>query len=83
MEPKPLSSFLEKYKKLPTPKILLKDALEEFLGVPKAIKDVSLRNGTLYIKTSSALKQEIFFKKNKIILFLKERNLGVLVDDIR
>lgn len=83
MEPKTLSFFLEKYKKLPTPKRRLKAAIEEFLGVSNTITDISLKNGTVYIKAPSVLKQEIFLRKNKILLFLKEQNLNILVDDIR
>ncbi len=83
MDPKHLSSFLGKYEKLPLPKRHLKSFLQEFLGIESGIHDISLRNGELHVKASSIVKQEIFLKKKKIIAFLKNKELGISITDIR
>jgi len=83
MELPNISSFLEKYKKLPSPKRTLREAVEEFFGTTKMIKDVSYKNGVVYVKTQSVLKQEVFLNKKKLLAFLKEKNLGILINDIR
>ncbi len=83
MELPNISSFLEKYKKLPSPKRSLREAIEEFFDAKKMVKDVFYKNGIVYVKTQPVLKQEIFLNKKKLISFLKEKNLGILIDDIR
>lgn len=83
MDPKHFSSFLDKYKKLPTPKRHIKTLVETFLRIENSIGDVSLRNGVLYVKASPGVKQEILLKKKKLLSFLKEQSLGVMIEDVR
>ena len=82
MEPKHLSFFLGKHSKLPTPKRHLKAAVEMFLGVENVIKDVSFKDGTLHIKASGVVKQELFVNKKKAIDFLNGKNLGISITEI-
>lgn len=83
MDPRHLASFFEKYKKLPTPRRYFISALNEFLGIEKGVTDVSIQNGVLYVKAPGAIKQEIFLKKQKILNFLKEKDLDLIITDIR
>lgn len=83
MDPRHLSSFLEKYKNLPTPKSYLKDIVNEFLGIADGVSDVSLTGSTLYVKAPGAIKQKLFLKKRDFIKLLEERGVSLTITDIR
>jgi hypothetical protein len=62
--------FLEKYKKLAPPDDTVRSEFvrvaEKLIGVQIPKKDVSVRNGTLYVKASPALKSELFMRRRII-----------------
>jgi hypothetical protein len=68
--PNSIKFFLEKYKKLTPPDDSVRT---EFARVVKKIldieldkKDISVRNGTLYVKAQPALKSELFMRRKQI-----------------
>jgi len=81
--PKPLSSFLGKYDKLPTPKRHLKEAIEKYIGIKNKITDVAIQNGVLYIKANASIKQKLFIEKVKLLQFMKENIPLITIKDIR
>lgn len=83
MEPRHLSSFLGKYSKLPTPEKYIRAVLEEFLGVPGCIRGVSARAGILFVKATPSVKQEIHLKHKKLLQFLREKKLHVVITEVR
>ena len=79
----PLSSFLGKYNKLPIPERYVKELVAEFLGSDSGLHGARLSAGILHIKAAPAIKQEIFLKKKKLLVFLKERGVSLPIEDIR
>ncbi len=77
-----LALFLEKYKKLPTPKGYLKNCVTDFLGGVK-VEDVSYGDGVLYVKAGSVVKQELFIKKKQFIEHLAQKGVSLVIRDIR
>lgn len=73
-----IGNFLERFVNLKPPRAFMQDeiakAIKNVLGVEIKIEDIEQRGGVIYIKTTNqALKNEIFFKKEKILEILKNR----------
>ena len=83
MDPRPLSSFLDKFKKRMKPKKHIKEVLEAFLESKGKVNDLTLRGGVLYVKTVPMLKQQLFLKKKECLLYLKNNLKEIVVVDIR
>ncbi len=78
-----ISTYLEKFKKIEPEGESAKHAAEkavfETLGVKIEKKDMSVRNNTLHISATAALKSEIFMNKRTI---LKRSQEGVKKGDL-
>jgi len=63
--------FLEKFKTLGVSQGLFKSEalrlIEEIVGVKLEARNISYQNGTLFVKSQNVVKNEIFFKKAKLI----------------
>jgi hypothetical protein len=84
---KQISSFLEKFSRLIKDN---KDLKKEILLAVKSAanisldeKNISIKNGTLYIKEKPQVKNEIFMKKEKILSSIEQILGKKAISDIR
>jgi hypothetical protein len=84
-----LSSYLAKFSTITPPNRTIKrtccDLLHEQFGITVEPSDVEVKQKTIYINGSAALKQEIFFRRNELRQKCNEAlaPLGFSIDDIR
>ena len=87
MDWKDISGLLGSASRLFQSNYLYKKAVSEAvfesfnLSIPE--KDISLKNGVVYIQTEPLIKGEIFLNKKNIIESINKRNLSVKIIDIR
>lgn len=60
--------------------LLVVESIKRHTGITIEIKNISLSNGILKIKTSQIQKNEIFIKKTKILKDLEKLNGRVVLD---
>ncbi len=72
-----ISKLLENFKKITPPDYYIKNSvasvIKDVSGFNLNKKNISYRNGIVYIKTKQSYKSEIFINKQKIISILKEK----------
>jgi hypothetical protein len=82
--PRAIGAFLLKFEgKLPTPKKALKEAIEEFLGAPGVVQDVSISRGTLTVKAPAAARQALYQKKKDLVPFLRAKGIPIKIAEVR
>ena len=81
-----LNAFLEKFKNITQPDEavirLLSETIKKEAGVEIPTKNISIKNSNAYIKTKSLYKNEIYIKKEKILLSLKKLPEGKHITNI-
>lgn len=50
----------------------IRDVISEFINLKIKFEDIKIKNGTVYLNIKPIYKNEIFLKKDKIFLRLKE-----------
>ena len=83
-----ISDLLQKFKHITPPDITVRKSAVDIIKTTTNIeldkKDISIKNGVVYIKTQPIYKNEIFINKQKIIKKLQERvGDNVFVKDLR
>jgi hypothetical protein len=82
-----VGDFFGKFKNLAIVEFRKRDviieAIKQTTNQTVDFKDISIKDGVISIKSSSALKSEIFLKKNKILSLIKEKLPDLKVTDIK
>lgn len=80
----PLNSFFSRFKHITPPDESVRKGVCEFIlkemNIETPLKDVSVKNGVIYIKTKPIIKNEVFMKKKKLLLFVQEKTKKTLHD---
>ncbi|MDP3962813.1 MAG: hypothetical protein Q8Q03_03035 [bacterium] len=63
--------------------ILIVEIIKKHTGVELEMKDVKISSGELVIHATSALKNEIFIKKNLILKEISQKIQKIRISDIR
>lgn len=59
---------------------IAREEIEKSTGAHLEEKDVEVKGGVIFVKTSGALKSELFLKKEIILKKIKERGLTSIFD---
>lgn len=82
-----ISTFLEKFKNITQPDETARRRLSEIIqketGIKISIKNISIKNNIVHIKTKPLYKNEIYIKKGRILATTKESLVGKSIIDIR
>ncbi len=69
-----IADFLEKFKKFDQNKTVrtenIINSVEKIIGIKIDKKNITIKNGVLYIQGSPTLKQEIFLKKENLLTLI-------------
>lgn len=78
----PLTSFLDKFKKILGESVLQKEiiiaSLKKETGRSIEKQDIKISKNIVYINASPLFKNEILMRKEKILKYLKEENLNIV-----
>jgi len=84
---KTLSPFLEKFKNIKVPKEAIVDDLIDVIldvvGIKLEKENITVNKPVVYIKAIPVIKNEIFFKKQKILEEMEKRFYSKTINDIR
>jgi uncharacterized protein (UPF0210 family) len=62
--------------------VFIMEIIKKHTGIELEMKQISISNGVLKIKTSSLEKNEIFMKKTKVLKDLEGKLHGIILRDI-
>ena len=81
----PLNSFFSRFKHITPPDEFIRKKVCDFVlekfKIQIKIKDVSIRNGVIYLSVKPTLKSEVFIRKEELLSYIKEKtNIKTLYD---
>jgi len=59
---------------------IVKEEIEKYIPIVLEEKDIEIKNGVVFIKSTAGFKSELFLKKNAILEKLHSRGLSSLKD---
>lgn len=83
---KGIKGFFEKFNNKASKQVAqymaVSNSVKDNTGIEIEMKDISISDGTVKIKSSQALKNEIYIKKQKILSDIKKYQLDTPITDI-